>query len=238
MIYLIRHAQSHMNLAKVQHQAAISQGQAQIVWDRSLIDAPITPSGEAQVASTAPQAWSLPISKVYVSPLLRALQTCKGLFSQHPMKPEVVVLPYLAEIISDAGDIPAGNYAHKDKFSEYDWSLLADLNKKYWVASVTDSVKLQNAVKEAKDTDEIIDRLCGEIAKAYPSHFEAQSEGVRRAQIVQKYLTNVIKSGQNVAVVGHRDLLRSLMRLYLPPNEAFLLQNCQIYPLPVAFKAS
>jgi len=227
-----------MNLAKVLQQAAIAQGQAEIVWDRTLIDASITPAGEAHVKSTAPEACNLPISTVFVSPLLRALQTCKGLFSAHPNKPEIVVLPYLAEIISDAGDIPAGNFAHRNQFPAYDWSLISELDKKYWFASVSDSSEVHRIVRQSNDTKQIIDFLCAEIAKRYPIHFEAQSEAVRRAQITQKYLQSATKKGKHIAVVGHRDLLRALMRLYLPPEQAFLLQNCQIYPLSSTLKAS
>lgn len=227
-----------MNLAKAQQQAAIAQGRAEVVWDKTLIDAALTPAGEAQVNSTAAEACNLPISKVFVSPLLRALQTCRGLFSAHPNKPDIVVLPYLAEIISDAGDISAGNSAHKDQFATYDWSLLSDLNPKYWFASVSDSSQVHNIVRQAKDTDEIIHNLCGEIAKKHPIHFETQSEALRRAQMTQKCLQNASKTGENIAVVGHRDLLRALMRLYLPPEQAFLLQNCQIFPLSSTFKAS
>lgn len=203
-----------------------------MVWDRKYVDCAVTSEGEEHIKRTEAAACQLSVATVFVSPLLRALQTCHGLFHRHPNKPKFMVLPYITEVVSDAGDISLGNFAHQALYPDYDWSLLSDLDAKYWFNSVSDNAALHTVVQQARNTDEVIDGLCREIQRVYPVHFEAQSEVLRRAKMAKKYIESEIGTGRNVAVVGHRDMLRALMRLYLPAGQEFLLQNCQIYALP------
>lgn len=229
MLYLIRHAQSQMNLAKHLQAAEIKAGNPQVVWDRGLIDAAITPLGAQQIQSARAQAQQLQVRTVYVSPLLRALQTCKGLFQGHPLSPKVIVVPEATEVISDAGDVPQRNLAHRDLFPEYDWTSLERCKSDYWFSEVTDSAQMKEIMRSSKSVEDIVTGLCRSIAQVYPEHFESKPDAQRRVNALREI---ALKTDGNVAIVGHRDALRSLMRTFLPAGREFLLENCQIFAIP------
>lgn len=74
-VFLIRHGESTFNAI---------YGQTQV--DPGLIDAPLSPRGETQVAEARARAQALKVEVVVCTPLTRALQTARGLFGEaHPL---------------------------------------------------------------------------------------------------------------------------------------------------------
>lgn len=74
-VFLIRHGESTFNAIY-----------AQTLVDPWLIDAPLSPKGEAQVESARDKAQALAAELVVSTPFTRALQTARGLFGEsHPL---------------------------------------------------------------------------------------------------------------------------------------------------------
>jgi broad specificity phosphatase PhoE len=232
MLHLIRHAESEMNSAKQQNREQnLLYSQTGVVWDMRLVDPAITATGLQQVLAAREQVLALRLDRVYVSPMLRALQTCEGLIEGHACHPEVVVLPDATEIISDSGDLSKGNEANRRLFPLYDWSRLQALNPVYWMASVSDSPFLQSTVASTQSTEEIIAKLCQEMQRKHPDHLESKPEARRRILSLHSILQADMEAGLHVAVVAHGDILRSLMKTFLPAGESIFFQNCQVFTI-------
>lgn len=232
MLHLIRHAESEMNLAKTQaYQQGQLYSQAGVLWNPLLVDPPITLAGLQQVQTAREQVSSLRLDRVYVSPLLRALQTCEGLLEGHSCAPEIVVLPQATEIVSDAGDLAKGNEAHWRLFPKFDWSRMHDQNPLYWLASVSDSPFLQSTVSSSQSAEDIIGKLLQELERKHPNYLETKQEAKRRVLYMNSILRADLEAGRHVAVVAHGDILRALMKTFRPVAEACYLTNCQVWTI-------
>lgn len=74
-VFLIRHGESTFNSIY-----------ARTLVDPNLIDAPLSPLGETQVAQARDKAQALNVELVVTTPFTRALQTARGLFGEaHPL---------------------------------------------------------------------------------------------------------------------------------------------------------
>lgn len=90
-VFLIRHGESTFNAIY-----------AQTLVDPWLIDAPLSPKGEAQVESARDKAQALAAELVVSTPFTRALQTARGLFGEsHPL----VIEPLHRERVTASCDI-------------------------------------------------------------------------------------------------------------------------------------
>ena len=232
MLHLIRHAESEMNLSKRQaYDQGLLYSQTGVLWDLRLVDPAITSQGRQEVHTARELVMPLRLDRVYVSPLLRALQTCEGLLEAHSCAPEVVVLPQATEIVSDAGDISKGNWVHRSLFPQFDWSRMHEQNPVYWLASVSDSPFLQSTVASSQTAEEIIEKLCRELQRKHPNYLETKPEAKRRVLFLHSVLQADLAAGLNVALVAHGDILRALMKTFRPVAEACYLTNCQIWSI-------
>ncbi len=90
-VFLIRHGESTFNAIY-----------AKTLVDPGLIDAPLSPTGEAQVVHARAQARALKAELVVSTPFTRALQTARGLFGEaHPL----VIEPLHRERVTASCDI-------------------------------------------------------------------------------------------------------------------------------------
>lgn len=90
-VFLIRHGESTFNAIY-----------AKTLVDPNLIDAPLSPTGEAQVVHASAQARALKVELVVSTPFTRALQTARGLFGEaHPL----LVEPLHRERVTASCDI-------------------------------------------------------------------------------------------------------------------------------------
>jgi broad specificity phosphatase PhoE len=234
MLYLVRHAQSKMNVA-LATQARLNPAEFSAHWDQSLIDADLTPEGEIQIKSNRPMAQELHVTKIYVSPLLRTLKTCKGLFSDHPNAPEVIVQPLMTEIITDCGDVSRGSFSGFPSYSDYDWSAVESLDSFYWMYDICESPYLAEVRKRADSVESIHGLICEIIKEIAPTHFETETWARNRMLAFKSLVMRDLDAGESIAVVGHSDFFRFFSRSFPGATEATLL-NCQILHFPVSME--
>jgi len=231
MLYLIRHAQSEMNLA-ASDWIRDHPGDLSVHWDLRLVDADLTNLGASQVSDNRPLAQSLSLTKVYVSPLRRALKTCHGLFNGHPDSPEVLVEPLMTEIISDCGDLSRGNFAWYRDFSHYDWSALDSLNSNYWMFDILSTPHMSEVEVHSKSRDDVHE-IAGEVMRRItPEVFEGEKWARARVEAMRDLVLSDLEQGEEVALVGHSDFFKLFAKLF-DPSHVLMLQNCQILPFPV-----
>jgi broad specificity phosphatase PhoE len=98
LVHLIRHAQSTCNVAM-----------AESPWsDPMIVDAPLSPKGEAQAAALRERAAALDADLVVTSPLTRAIQTALAAFAGRDLPILVEALcAEKAELSQDVGRPPA-----------------------------------------------------------------------------------------------------------------------------------
>ena len=216
--YIIRHGQTHYNKAQM-----ISEGlnedhnTASFRWNPSLCDASLTEEGIEQCENSKAQIHQLPIHKVFVSPLRRALETCKLLFDNHPNSPKIVVFPDLHEILHNGHDVSVFDGRTFDEFSEFDWSLVENDFKSWKFADNEWKEKIQGQVGMA----EVLD-----IMRQNPAvSIESARSVWERAQRTKEVWRREVQSG-NVAIVTHSTFLREFTKERFEDNGIWL-QNCE-----------
>ena len=91
-LWYIRHGQSTYNVASIPwHLAGEPQDQVDFQYVPDYIDCPLTETGRSQILENKDEILALPIDLVYVSPLLRALETCELIFEHALNMPKIVV---------------------------------------------------------------------------------------------------------------------------------------------------
>jgi len=79
-----------------------------VMNDGSLVDADLHPIGYLQCEVNAPKVAPINFTRVFVSPMNRAMQTCIGMFKNHPIVANIkfTILPISREIWCGSQDIP------------------------------------------------------------------------------------------------------------------------------------
>jgi len=109
--YLIRHGRSlfnHQWEPAVEKHGWGSQQMQDVMNDGSLVDADLHPIGYLQCEVNAPKVAPINFTRVFVSPMNRAMQTCIGMFKNHPNVANIkfTILPISREIWCGSQDIP------------------------------------------------------------------------------------------------------------------------------------
>jgi broad specificity phosphatase PhoE len=106
-MYLLRHGQSYFNL---------HFGQDRV--DPGIEDPELTPLGVTQASEAARRLAAIPLTRIVVSPYLRALQTAEPILAVHPVRVEVLQLvrerAYFACDVGSPPDILADRFPHHD----------------------------------------------------------------------------------------------------------------------------
>lgn len=226
MLYLIRHAQSEMNLAAAEWTRE-HPGDLSVHWNLRYLDADITALGESQIKRNRPQVQSLPLTKVYVSPLRRTLKTCEGLIAQHPDNPEMHVEPVMTEVITDCGDLSFGNNAWYRDFSHYDWSALDSLHPHYWMFDIIGSPNMSETQHLAHTQSQVHQTAADIMSRITPDVFEPEKWAYPRVEAFKDMLEIDLEAGEVVGVVGHSDFFRLLLGR-IDQEQQVTMQNCQV----------
>lgn len=216
--YIIRHGQTHYNKAQT-----ISESQhedhttASFRWNPSLCDSSLTAEGIEQCRNSKAHIHQLPIHKVFVSPLRRALETCKLLFEGHPNSPKIIVFPDLHEILNNGHDVSVFDGRPFDEFSEFDWSLVENDFKSWKFVDNEWKEKLQGQVGMT------------EVLNLMRENPTISIESVRsvweRAQRTKGVWRREVESG-NVAIVTHSTFLREFTKERFE-DHGIWLENCE-----------
>lgn len=158
------------------------------------LEAPLTPTGklQASTAASAVKNLDMPIDKIYVSPMGRALETalimCRDL-GVHP-EDKIVLIPELMERNSGA----------------FSGMTQEEVKQRYG----------DQALRKAITDYEFRPPDVPAVSRQLPHGQAAESllDVERREQhFFEKKLTDDIRSGKNIVVVGHENSLRPLMRI-------------------------
>ena len=201
-LYYVRHGQTPFNVRNQQwHDLGDPKDQRDFQYELDLVDPPLTEIGQQQILKHKLEIQSLHIDLVYVSPMLRTLQTCNILFEDLLIKPIIVVNPFVTEWVHVNHDVPAWPNNHKALFPDYDWSLMPD---DYFIKAIS-----TNKHSERLNPGCYIESLLTIMQEIYPEVFESRAELYNRAKSVKEKLREEIKD-KNILIVGHSAFYRHM----------------------------
>jgi broad specificity phosphatase PhoE len=198
-VYCIRHAESTYNKVL---QDGLSRGEqeAKFKVNPSYTDPEITELGFQQIEASRPYVQGLSIDKVYVSPLRRALLTCRGLFQCHPSCPSIVVLPDITENLFSSCDFSKNMTGIDPEFPEFDWSALRS-DSEYWIFDIVDNDQTRE-IKRSHDRSNWAEISCSYLS-GHDDRLESLTELETRAAGMRRRLKADMQSGLTVAIVSH-----------------------------------
>eukprot|EP01022_Parablepharisma_sp_SALTPOND_P033610 TRINITY_DN89132_c0_g1_i1.p1 TRINITY_DN89132_c0_g1~~TRINITY_DN89132_c0_g1_i1.p1 ORF type:complete len:313 (+),score=35.41 TRINITY_DN89132_c0_g1_i1:96-941(+) len=240
-VWFIRHACSIFNLwgrwyYKTVTEAELSPTELALVksatgkFDAKFLDAPLCSLGESQALAAQSIMAAMPVKYVIVSPLERALETARIIFSTHPLKADIqfIVHPMIRECITNPDDIPNWTLKmQKEKYAtrsglKYDFGMLEKLHPgMYFLETVEEELK-ELAMGRIKDMGEeeyqkVMIELMTEKWQVAPKHhkyLESYSNARKRAKAFLEWLREFIKEKQvkasEIVVVSHMTFLQCL----------------------------
>lgn len=232
-IYLIRHAESIYN--QLANDIRIAEGELgyhEIRFSPRHCDCSITPKGFQQLKEVVDYVKSLDISRVYVSPLQRALITCKELFSDHPNQPSVTVHPLLTERLGNSPDVSNYDGVPFSEFTSYDWSHMPQ-KEHYWIFDIISNVQMNRINITHPRPSEARQEILNTMRRIYPVSLENFGELGNRADEFKEFLKKDIEDfNGKVACVGHNNFFQAFTTSKLPDGtvEKIRLENLQVFP--------
>ena len=114
-VFLVRHGYSEFNAlhSQMKNDQGVADHKSQVWFDLKsnpdLCDPNLHEIGVQQCAENAHQVHALNVTRIFVSPMQRALQTCIHMFKNHPNKStlKITVMPLVHEYFHTSNDIPA-----------------------------------------------------------------------------------------------------------------------------------
>ena len=199
-LWYIRHGQSSFNLVSQSwHAAGDPPEDAGFQYCNDYIDAPLTEEGIRQILSNKASILELPIDIVYVSPMLRALETCWILFGECPRTVQVIVNPIFTEWLHVNHDVPRSSNEHREKYPGYDWS---------WVPESYYPIEFVNErYRGLVEGEKLDEQLVLAMHNALPEIVESRVELYQRVQRAKEFLRQN-SSEKNIAIVGHSAFYR------------------------------
>ena len=221
-LYLIRHGQTLYNSTQEEYEkSGQSLDCAEFRWDPSLADAVLSPLGISQCESAIASAHSLQVSKVFVSPLRRALQTCDILFRSHPMNPQIIVYPELHEVLHNSHDVSAYSSFPFPEYAHFDWSLVEpDILAKKFISEeykhILDGVGFEQATSVLLST-----------MKEIRPNFLESFKGLEKRSQSTKFIWKNELTNCDIALVSHSTFIKSFTRNN-EDRKGIWLENCEI----------
>jgi broad specificity phosphatase PhoE len=211
MAYLVRHAESGMNAAKT---LAKGREDLEIVnsykFGTQYMDAELTDKGKEQAHNIVAEFRDLPICKVFVSPLRRALQTAQILFSEHPLSPQVIVHPSLSKQPKSAHSISLG--LQTLEFSNFSWDLCPAYPYILDLCRPREAKNLRDLSASSSLPMPII--ALNRLKEMFPEVLEQKNDFKQRLNSLASYLRAEFDSSQgSICIITHKNVSRELTRL-------------------------
>mmetsp|Transcript_6853 Transcript_6853/g.12450 ORF Transcript_6853/g.12450 Transcript_6853/m.12450 type:complete len:239 (+) Transcript_6853:3469-4185(+) len=226
-LYLIRHARSTWNDRAIALQAAGESVKGHPErWNLAYLDAPLCPVGIQQALDGRAAAHAVSFSKVFVSPMRRALETAKILFEGHPSNPKLIVHPVLTERLNNANDLPNWEGVPYEGFEHFDWSLMPS----HWYPfDLVDNEYFREA--KGKPNSEVYEILMRRAAELYPVKIESRAEALVRVNKAKAiWSAELAQSSGSIGLVAHSYYYRLFTFKETPEGSTYKqLENCEIY---------
>jgi glucosyl-3-phosphoglycerate phosphatase len=221
-LYLVRHAKTFYNQAQADYEAQnLDLSAAPFRWDPELCDAQLSPIGISQSHSAVSTVHGLEISKVFVSPLRRALETCKILFSNHPMQPKIIVHPILHEVLHNGHDLSCYNSAPFSGYEEFDWGLMGNV----FLPELFMHEKFKGEIQDLGFVEKRA-KVLEMMRRENPEFLESVEELFERAQKSKEIWRTEMEVG-SVALVTHSSFLLQFTKERFE-DPGIWLENCQV----------
>lgn len=226
--YLIRHAQSELNKGLASADRSNKSAMFDLRFGPTHMDACLSEEGKVQALNLAAEVQDLYIKKVFVSPMRRALETAHILFTEHPLKPEVVVVPFISEPVKSAHGISIGNQS--DVYPGFCWDMMPAYP--YILDHIeADEARMLQAIGGDHPSPEI---LLKRLIKKKSRGLESKGCQKRRLQLTIDFIRREFEAADgSVAVVSHSKYSQSLMELVNGIGSAPKVRNCQIMKLNI-----
>mmetsp|Transcript_8950 Transcript_8950/g.17293 ORF Transcript_8950/g.17293 Transcript_8950/m.17293 type:complete len:237 (+) Transcript_8950:50-760(+) len=227
-VLLIRHCQSDLNAAceAIKADGGVLEELIRVRQSPHYIDAPLTEKGRLQAEALKAELENVHISKVFVSPLRRCLQTVKIVFSEHPSFPAIIVLPELTEQVKTCHGISVGSL--ENEYPEFDWSAMPPYHYLYDMCSL----KEKDLLQERAATRSFQEVMTERIAEIYPQQWEKKRRLKKRAKKVVELLKEEFPTSRgSICVLSHRGLSRRIYQEVHGKASDITLKNGQAYDL-------
>lgn len=225
---LIRHAQSKFNVA---------EGKSpfdKIKFNPHLIDPEITETGIKQAQELSLRLQNKPYDIVFVSPLVRALQTATLIFKNNRGNPKFIALPALSEWLSCSGELARNYHLTKRTFNHVDFRAidalqrpelwyLSFLRDDQWILSILEEAARKNIVELEKLAGFALGKL--QTAPLFPETLENFSERVQEAKRTVSRIIQSEGAHKSYALVTHDIFLQEFTKDGEKPGIRF--NNCQ-----------
>mmetsp|Transcript_11366 Transcript_11366/g.22321 ORF Transcript_11366/g.22321 Transcript_11366/m.22321 type:complete len:238 (+) Transcript_11366:238-951(+) len=222
-VYLIRHAQSELNSALATVNREDRDAMRNIRYGPTYMDAVLTEHGRHQANELCGEVHALPIKKVFVSPLRRALETAHILFNEHPQRPQVYVLPLIAEQIKSAHGISQGE--HKDLYPHFCWDLMPPHS------FMLDNLDEEHAAV-LRDADPSLPfhlHTLKHLNDIYPSGLESnRGMRMRVKRTIAMLKSELPQVEGSVALISHSCFSKDLVNAVNGRGSASKIHNCQV----------
>ena len=121
--YVIRHGRSlfnHPYEIAIKEHGKWSQAWRDVMFNGDFVDADLHPIGLMQCATNAEKLHPINFTRVFVSPMNRAMQTCINMFKGHPNVANIkfTLLPLAREVMQGSQDIPQDVYRLMERYGE------------------------------------------------------------------------------------------------------------------------
>lgn len=197
-------------------------------FDLRLVDPRLSELGVAQARENQKEVNKLDVKYVFVSPLLRALQTSRFLFETHPQKTNItfIVVPMTREVISSINDLPYWTLRKtREEFEKiegmnYDFSMFKQFEKPdlYFLYDL-DEEEAKKAFKRIEDNGEekyaeIVQQIM--LEKKVPGHkhhckfesyYNARKRGILFADWTRKFIKEKGIKAEQVVLVSHSSFI-------------------------------
>ncbi len=218
-------------------------------WDTRLLDPGLHKNGIHEAEEARKVLLSHPnIRHVFVSPMLRSLETCRVMLDDYPGKErlKIVVHPLLRNLMGDAEDIPCNTVSViKREYEQlhdlhFDFSLLtkAQRGDLYFVESMNSPEKeqiLEETSKDPKGYAAAIIRLAREkrrTGKKRHRKLETHENIRRRAILFGEYIEQFIQShdvkpDEDILIFTQGSVMKYCLSLFWGPDGRALAQRSE-----------
>ena len=246
-IYALRHGFSKLN-EFIKNEPL--QAKTYDRYNKTFLDCPLAEEGIQEALKIRDEINKLPLKIVLVSPLYRALQTCKYILESHPNKLNIniIVDPNHSEFLGNSSDFPGNskeilqNIFDKTNL-KVDFSLFENLVQNYFYDFISEPHKslIQKIIdKDSNKTNSLLDHVFSYGRPLLPERIESKQDFISRINKfgikIKKQIHDNNINGKNILLITHSQVLRTLManQLKIKPwgtKEDFDVKNAFLYEI-------
>lgn len=226
-LYIIRTGQSFLDFMRGEFiKARYEKFMPKLNWHTRMLDAGLSLPETSLLMQRRSCMDSLPVRKIFVSPMARARETCLLLFGNHPQRPIITVCPHLTDQVQTISDVSLMMKPTLPLYRSWDWSMLGGVPYPYWQLDVVTAQKFQSLWSwRSSSHKKFIERTSKLIAQLHPKPLETIEEMVFRLDHMKILVEKDLKKGP-VVLVGHKVYFEQFLKKWTEP--VMILENYEV----------